>query len=77
MSHAACHHRRRPLWLWPIVLLWRLVTGIAKVTGIVVALAVGSVLMLTGYLLTGTIIGAIIGLPLFFLGFLLVLRALY
>ena len=69
--------RRIPLVLWPIVLLWRLATAVVKLIGILSALAVGAILMGIGWLLISTLAGAIIGVPLFVVGLLLVIRALY
>ena len=69
--------RRIPLLLWPVVLLWRLVTFIANLTGILMAIVLGLLLMMVGLFLIYTFIGAIIGIPLFILGFFLLLRGLY
>ena len=80
MSHVTYVYRERrrtPLVLLPLVLLWRLVTGIAKLTGILVALVLGVALMVLGAVLTATVVGAVIGVPLFAVGFLLFLRGLY
>lgn len=73
----AATHRRTPLILWPLVLLWRLVTFIANATGILLALVIGAVLMFVGWILIGTIIGAVIGIPMFIIGLLLFIRGLY
>ena len=69
------HHT--PWYLWPFVALWRLIAGIVTVTGRLVAVILGSVLMLAGFLVSLTVIGAIVGIPLAALGFLLVLRGLF
>lgn len=74
---ATTSHRRTPLILWPLVLLWRLVTLIANATGIILALVIGAVLMIVGWILIGTIIGALIGIPLFIIGLLLFIRGLW
>jgi len=72
------HARRRiPLLLWPLVLAWRLVTLVANLTGILLALGLGLLLMMVGLACCATFVGAIVGIPLFILGFLLLLRALY
>ena len=69
--------RRIPILLWPIVLLWKLVTYICKLTGIILAMVIGVILMFVGWFLISTLIGAIIGVPIFILGLLLTIRALY
>ncbi len=74
---ATTTQRRTPLLLWPLVLLWRLVTLIANATGIILALVIGAVLMFVGWILIGTIIGALIGVPLFIIGLLLFIRGLW
>jgi hypothetical protein len=74
---ATASQRRTPLILWPLVLLWRLVTLIANATGIILALVIGAVLMIVGWILIGTIIGALIGIPLFIIGLLLFIRGLW
>lgn len=81
------HIERKPaftpgkfVWLfftWPILLLWKLVTFTCNAIGILLALFLGSALMVGGYVLTSTIIGALLGLPMMFFGFFLVVRALY
>ncbi len=74
---ATTSQRRTPLIFWPLVLLWRLVTLVANATGILLALVIGAVLMFVGWILIGTIIGALIGIPLFIIGLLLFIRGLW
>lgn len=75
MSHTAKHHTH---WLlWPLVALWKLLTGIIEITGRLVAVILGGVFMLVGAIISLTVIGAIIGIPLVLLGALLVLRGLF
>ena len=69
--------RSTPWYLWPFAVLWEFVTWILRLTGRVVAIVLGLVLMTVGVLISLTIIGAIIGLPLALVGFLLVLRGLF
>jgi hypothetical protein len=71
------HHRHIPWIFWPFVALWRLVAWVVNLTGRIVAIAIGAVLMLLGGLISLTIIGAIIGIPLAILGLLIVLRGLF
>jgi len=69
--------RRVPLLLWPIVPLWKLVTYVTKLTGILMAMVIGVILMFVGWFMISTLIGAVIGVPIFILGLLLTIRALY
>ena len=64
-------------YVWPFWALWRLVTWIVVLVGRVIAVVLGGVLMLAGFLVSLTVIGAILGVPLAILGFLLVLRGLF
>jgi hypothetical protein len=64
-------------YVWPFWALWRLVTWIVVLVGRLLAVVLGGVLMLAGFLLCLTVIGAIIGIPLAILGFLLALRGLF
>lgn len=66
-----------PWYLWPFVALWRFVTWILGFTGRVLAVVLGLALMIVGVLASLTVIGAIIGVPLALVGFLLVLRGLF
>ncbi len=66
-----------PWFMWPFVALARLVAGIVELTGRFVALILGIVLMLLGLIFTITFLGAIIGIPIFLFGLLLVYRALF
>ena len=62
---------------WPFIALWRLAVGIAQVTGRFVAAILGLILMVVGVVLTLTIVGAIVGIPLFTFGLLLVVRGFF
>ena len=68
---------KTPWLLWPFVALWRLVTWILAMTGRLVAILLGIVFMVVGVIATLTVIGAIIGVPMFLFGVLLVLRGLF
>ena len=65
------------LLLWPFELIWRLVTFILGLTGRMVAVTVGLVLILAGALLTMTVVGAIVGIPMILVGLMLVARGLF
>lgn len=69
--------RRVPLLLWPFWAIWRLVIGIIALTGRLVAAVLGLVLMVAGVLISLTVVGAIVGVPLAIFGFLLMLRSLF
>jgi hypothetical protein len=66
-----------PWILWPFWALWKLVAGIVAGTGRLVAAILGLVFMIVGVVLTATIIGAIVGVPLIIFGLLLMLRGLF
>ena len=66
-----------PWVLLPFVALWRLVAFIVEFTGRLIAVVLGAVLMLAGVLISLTIIGAIIGVPLAIFGLLLILRGMF
>jgi hypothetical protein len=75
---SASHSRTRvPVLLWPFWLVWKLVEFILSLTGRLIAVVLGLVLMLVGVILTLTIVGAILGVPLFLVGLLLVFRGLF
>lgn len=69
--------KRTPWIFWPFVALWKLLTLILEVTGRILAIVIGLVLMIGGGLLTATVVGAPIGIPLALFGFLLLLRGLF
>ncbi len=66
-----------PWYLWPFVALWKLIAGIVALTGRLVAVILGFVLLLAGILVSLTVVGAIVGIPLAILGFLLLLRGIF
>jgi hypothetical protein len=65
------------LLLLPFELLWRLVALVVQLTGRLVAVAIGLVFVLVGGLISLTIVGAIVGVPLIALGFMLIARGLF
>lgn len=65
-------------WLLrPFIWLWNFIAYIVTLTGRLVAVILGLVFMLVGVILTITVIGAIVGIPLFVIGLLLVVRGLW
>ncbi len=63
--------------LWPFLALWALLSFILRLTGRLLALVVGLVLLFAGIFLTMTLVIAPVGIPLAVLGFLLLLRSLF
>jgi len=66
-----------PWILWPFYAVWKLLTFILNVTGRILCVLLGMILMAAGVGLSLSIVGAIIGIPLVSFGFLLVVRALF
>jgi len=65
------------LVLAPFKAIWRLVTFIFELTGRLLAIVLGIVLMIVGVLVSLTVVGAIIGMPLAVFGLLLTMRGLF
>jgi len=70
-------NRSIPLLLWPFYALWRLLTFVLEVTGRIICAVMGLALMAVGVMLSISVIGAPVGVPLAVLGFLLLLRAVF
>ena len=68
---------RTPWILWPFVALWRFIALIIEMTGRLVAAILGLVLMIVGVLVSLTVVGLVIGIPLILFGFLLVVRGFF
>jgi hypothetical protein len=66
-----------PILLWPFYAIWRLLTLILNIMGRMLCAIIGIAIMITGVLVTMSIIGAPLGIPLASLGFLLLVRALF
>jgi hypothetical protein len=75
MSTQTKHHT--PWYLWPFTALWRLLATIVELTGRFVAMVLGIVLIIVGVIVSLTVVGAIVGVPLALIGFLLFLRGLF
>ncbi len=63
--------------LWPFAALWRLLALIVELTGRFVAMVLGIVFMIVGVIVSLTVIGAIVGVPLALIGLLLFFRGLF
>lgn len=66
-----------PWVLWPFVAIWKLLAIIVEMTGRFVAMVLGIVLILVGVLVSLTIVGAIVGVPLAIIGLLILLRGMF
>ena len=66
-----------PWYLWPFAALWKLLAVIVEMTGRFVAMVLGIVFIVVGILVSLTIIGAIVGIPLVVIGLLLLLRGIF
>ena len=66
-----------PCLLWPFWAIWKLAKGILKLTGRVLSVVFGFILVVIGIIISMTVIGAIIGVPLAGLGVLLIIRGLF
>ena len=64
------------LLLLPFRLLWGLVRLIVNLTGRLLAVLIGVVLVVAGIILTLTVIGAIVGVPLIAIGVGLILKGI-
>lgn len=75
MTTRTKHHT--PWFLWPFAALWRLLATIVELTGRFAAMILGIVFILVGAIVSLTVIGAIVGIPLAIVGLLLFLRGLF
>ena len=62
---------------WLLRLPFRLMALVMKLVGRAVLLVVGIIMIVVGAIISLTVIGACLGLPLILLGFLLVIRGLF
>jgi hypothetical protein len=66
-----------PCLLWPFWAVWKLMTTLFGLLGRLAAFAIGVALMIVGGVLTITVVGAFVGIPLALVGLLLVMRSLF
>ncbi|HQU37348.1 MAG TPA: hypothetical protein PLR65_12260 [Anaerolineales bacterium] len=71
------HTKHIPWYLWPFAAIWKLLAVIVELTGRLVAMILGIVLMLVGGIISLTVIGAIVGIPLAIVGLLLFLKGMF
>lgn len=69
--------RNIPWPLYPIAFIWDLLTFVLTVTGRILALVLGLLLMFIGVAFTMTVAAALIGIPLVILGLLLMIRSVF
>lgn len=69
--------RRTPWILWPFVALWRVLTFILEITSRILCAIFGLIIAIVGSLITMSVIGAPIGIPIAIFGVLLIVRALF
>lgn len=68
---------RVPWIFWPVVALWRFLSTLVRWTGRLVGIVFGLTLMALGLLLTLTIAGAIVGIPVGVVGLLITIKSLF
>ena len=71
------HAKHIPWYLWPFAAIWKLLAVIVELTGRLVAMILGIVLMLVGGIISLTVIGTIVGIPLAVVGLLLFLKGMF
>jgi hypothetical protein len=75
MTTETKHHI--PWYLWPFAAIWKLLAVIVELTGRFVAMVLGIVLILVGVIVSLTIVGAVVGVPLAIIGLLLLFRGMF
>jgi len=71
------HEKHIPWYLWPFAAIWKLLAVIVELTGRLVAMILGIILMIVGGLVSLTVVGAIVGIPLAIVGLLLFLKGIF
>jgi len=71
------NENRVPILLWPFYAIWRLLTFVLNVVGRLLCALLGLGLMIAGVVITMSVVGAPLGVPLAALGFLLLIRAVF
>ncbi len=69
--------RTMPWFLWPFAAAWKLLATILLITGRVLGIILALGLMAVGIVLTMTVAGAPVGIPVAILGFLLMIRSVF
>ena len=71
------NENRVPFLLWPFYSIWRLLTLVLSIVGRLLCALLGLIVMIGGVLITMSVVGAPVGIPLAALGFLLLIRAIF
>lgn len=66
-----------PILLWPFYAVWRVLGFVLNLAGRLLCSIFGLLLMVAGVVITMSIVGAPVGIPLAALGFLLLIRSLF
>ena len=66
-----------PWVLWPLAALWKLLSILVELTGRFVAMVLGILFIIVGLIVSLTIIGAVVGVPLALIGLLLLVRGIF
>ena len=74
---SAMHKHHVPCLLWPLAMLWHLLAIIVGLTGRFIAMILRLVFMCVGVIVSLTLIGAIVGIPMVIIGLLLFLKGLF
>ena len=72
-----CLRQRAPWFLWPLAAVLDLLGGLLRLSGRIAVVAVGLTTMIAGALVTATVIGAPVGVPLFVVGLMLTVRGIF
>ncbi len=69
---------KKSYWLLrPFIWIWNFIAYLITLTGRMLAVILGIVLMVVGIILTITVVGAIVGIPLIIFGLFLFVRGLW
>ena len=71
------HKHHIPWYLWPFAAIWQLIATIVGMTGRFVAMVLGLVFIIVGVIVSLTVIGAIVGIPMAIIGLLLFLKGIF
>lgn len=65
------------LLFFPVIMMWRLSMFFLRLTGRIVGMFLGLGFLIAGVLFSITIVGAIIGIPLFIIGLLMIISSFF
>ena len=63
--------------VWPFVAVWHLAAFILEATGRLLVVLLGLIAVILGVLISLTIVGAVVGVPLILFGIVLIVRGLF